>query len=303
MSNNPDPAAEIAAAAAGAEQAPEPGGAFDVKELGPDCPITPLGFLKQKFYFLDFAGQLIELGSEFRKGELMALFGTRMGWLEASGRSGKRSARAARGKPIVRARRLFAKAGAAGADHGLFQARAVRPQGQGARARRASRRHGELVCIAATRCWSAGARASRSRAAKARSSSPGLVGGYVYPTLDALPRPADEAATRRRRQANPRHARKLELEARRHCRAPAALLDRRRAARRRAAHPPAWLDRRAVRRGQDDAAEFLRELMGDWGVFTEDATEAGVRQLLDQDTLAVMFDEIEAEEDNQGRRR
>jgi hypothetical protein len=38
--------------------------------------------------------------------------------------------------------------------------------------------------------------------------------------------------------------------------------------------------------------------MGDWGVNTEDATEAGVRQLLDQDTLAVMFDEIEAEEDN-----
>jgi hypothetical protein len=34
------------------------------------------------------------------------------------------------------------------------------------------------------------------------------------------------------------------------------------------------------------------------GVSTEDATEAGVRQLLDQDTLAVMFDEIEAEADN-----
>src|SRR4051812_8319831 len=84
-----DPAAAIAAAAAATEEAPDmtgpddrsgPGDAFDVKDLPPDCPITPLGFFKQKFLFLDFAGQLIELGSEFRKGELMALFGTRMGW-------------------------------------------------------------------------------------------------------------------------------------------------------------------------------------------------------------------------------
>jgi hypothetical protein len=88
-----DVAAEIAAAAAGSQEAPDmtdgfddrdaPGDAFDVKEIPSDCPIQPLGFLAQKFYFLDFAGQLIQLGSEFRKGELMALFGLRMGWLEA----------------------------------------------------------------------------------------------------------------------------------------------------------------------------------------------------------------------------
>jgi ABC-type lipoprotein export system ATPase subunit len=53
--------------------------------------------------------------------------------------------------------------------------------------------------------------------------------------------------------------------------------------------------------GKTTLQNFLQELMGDWGVFTEDATEAGVRQLLDQDTLAVMFDEIEAEEDNRDR--
>jgi hypothetical protein len=50
--------------------------------------------------------------------------------------------------------------------------------------------------------------------------------------------------------------------------------------------------------GKTTLQQFLRLLMGDWAVSTEDATEAGVRQLLDQDTLAVMFDEIEAEADN-----
>jgi hypothetical protein len=88
----PDPAAAIAAAANAPEDAPDMTGGDALRSAG-RC-VRRQGAArrlsdhaarlpqKKTFYFLDFAGQLIDLGSEFRKGELMALFGTRMGWLD-----------------------------------------------------------------------------------------------------------------------------------------------------------------------------------------------------------------------------
>jgi hypothetical protein len=183
------------------------------RKCRPTGPITPLGFLKQRFYFLDFAGQLIELGSEFRKGELMALYGTRMGCSTSAGRSGKRSRDQARRAARVRARRLFAEGRAAGAYPGLLEAAAVRPQAQGARARRAPRRPrraGAPLRQCGDRRRAQGRARPSAASASARFKS-GEVGGYIYPTLEAITEPAEEPAPVDSRRHHPRLPRNVEL--------------------------------------------------------------------------------------------
>jgi hypothetical protein len=130
------------------------------------------------------------------------------------------------------------------------------------------------------------------------SHKAGLVGGYVYPTLPALPRPADDAASvnvgkqilellKTWNWKRSEIAAYLLL-----CWIAAALLGGAMRIR-----PHGWIVGPSGA-GKTTLQAFLKQLMGEWGVSTEDATEAGVRQTLDQDTLAVMFDEIEAEADN-----
>jgi hypothetical protein len=306
-----DVAAEIASAAAGAQEAPDMtgghdpdergdlGDAFDVKPVPPDCPVQPLGFLAQKFYFLDFAGQLIALGSEFRKGELMALFGTRMGFLDGFWPQWKKI-ETKKGAPPEFEKDGFSQKDA---QQGLIMACSKRglfdPTGK-VRGRGAHKGdHGELVLHCGDAVLVGGRKGVKGRVKDAASFKPGLVGAYVYPTLPALPRPADEAASKdvaglilaaletwnwKRKEI----AAHLLL-----CWIGAALLGGALRIR-----PHGWIVGPSGA-GKTTLQAFLRELMGDWGVFTEDATEAGVRQLLNQDTLAVMFDEIEAEADNQ----
>jgi energy-coupling factor transporter ATP-binding protein EcfA2 len=50
--------------------------------------------------------------------------------------------------------------------------------------------------------------------------------------------------------------------------------------------------------GKSTLQTAMRRLLGSWAIFTEDATEAGLRQLLNKDTLGVMFDEFEPSESN-----
>jgi hypothetical protein len=310
MSNNPDPAAEIAAAAAGAEQAPDltggnapeerGGDAYDVADLGPECPIEPLGFLKQKFFFLDFAGQLIELGSEFRKGELMALFGTRMAWLEDQWPQWKKVAeKGADGKPVMEKDGFSQKLAQQGLIMACSKRRLFDPKSK-VRGRGAHRGDdGELVMHCGDAVLVGGRKGVRDRRKGSGAFRPGLVGGYVYPTLPALPRPAETSAAIDVAE----HVRSC-LESWNWKQGPvaahilfcwlaAAMLGG--ALKHR---PHGWITGPSGA-GKTTLQQFLRELMGDWGVFTEDATEAGLRQLLDQDTLAVMFDEIEAEADKQ----
>lgn len=306
-----DVAAEIASAAANAEEAPDMTGgdhpdergdlgeAFDVKEVPPDCPVQPLGLLGQKFYFLDFAGQLIALGSEFRKGELMALFGTRMGFLDGFWPQWKKI-ETKKGVPPQFEKDGFSQKDA---QQGLIMACSKRglfdPTGK-VRGRGAHKGdHGELVMHCGDAVLVGGRKGVRGRRMDAAQWKPGLVGNYVYPRLPALPRPADEAADVNVAQLilaalETWNWKRNEIAA--HlllCWIGAALLGGALRIR-----PHGWIVGPSGA-GKTTLQAFLRELMGDWGVFTEDATEAGVRQLLNQDTLAVMFDEIEAEANNQ----
>jgi hypothetical protein len=241
-------------------------------------------------------GQLIELGSEFRKGELMALFGTRMGWLDTFWPQWKKVGE--RGERPMFEKDGFSQKGAAGADHGLLEARLFDPKGK-VRGRGAHRGDdGELVLHCGDAVLVGGRKGVKGdRALKSAWFKSGAGRRLRLSDAAGAPRPDEEpASVASAGKSSPASKRGTGSGARspRIC----CCAGWRGAARRRAAHPPAWLDRRPVGRGQDDAAAIPAELMGDWGVFTEDATEAGVRQLLDQDTLAVMFDEIEAEADN-----
>lgn len=312
----PDPLAGIAAAAAAPEEAPdlrggeEDGGeAYDAVDLPADCPVTALGFMKQKFYFLDFARQLIELGSEFRKGELMALFGTRMGFLEKRWPQWKKvgdrktGENGDDGKPITVP--VFEEDGFSQKDaqrglilacskRGIFDPRG-RVRGRGAHLGE----DGELVLHCGDSVMVGGRKGVRGRVLKSTTFRTGLVGRYVYPTMDRISAPAETPATV---NVGMEILRLLETwNWKRPEIAPYLLLCWIAAARIGGAlriRPHGWITGPSGA-GKTTLQEFLQCLMEDWGIFTEDATEAGVRQLLDQDTLAVMFDEIEAEEDNE----
>lgn len=57
---------------------------LDVMPIGKDCPIVPLGVNGKTYYFLDELRQLIETSTKFDKGELTALFGQQVGWVDAN---------------------------------------------------------------------------------------------------------------------------------------------------------------------------------------------------------------------------
>lgn len=303
----------VAASAAEVQDAPMLGGtppdsasvAFDVAELGDDCPVQPLGFLQQKFFFLDFAGQLIALGSEFRKGELMALFGTRMAWLENKWpswiKTGEKTDKATGEKiPILEKApgEFNQKHSQKGlilhcSKRGLFDPR-NKVRGRGAH----EDGNGGIVfhCGDTLLARQAG---TRGQLKQAKMFKAGLLGGFVYPTAPKLPHPADAPAS-----LADSHEVIRDLETWRWKRGEIdayllfCLLIAMMCGGALKIRPHGWIVGPSGA-GKTTLQKFLQLIMDEWGVFTEDATEAGVRQLLDNDTLAVMFDEIEAEEDNQ----
>jgi adenylylsulfate kinase-like enzyme len=55
--------------------------------------------------------------------------------------------------------------------------------------------------------------------------------------------------------------------------------------------------------GKSTLQKALEHLLDGGALHTQDATEAALRQLLKQQTLPVLFDELEANEDNRRARR
>jgi hypothetical protein len=291
------------------------GDAYDVEDLGQDCPVQPLGFLLQKQYFLDWAGQLIELDTRFQKGELMALFGTQIGWLDNKWPKWKpKPGTGKKGEPPEWIFDDFDQADAqrallgACAKAGLFN-----PRGK-VRGRGAHRGdHGELILHCGDEVVVAGAISGLRRPTAPKGHKPGLVTGYVYPRAEKLPVPGKRALMAAHAVElletldtwNWRDQTRVEIEIgdeRKRvglasylllCWIAAATLGG-------ALHhrPHVWITGPSGS-GKTTLQQLIRDLMDQWGVSTEDATEAGVRQLLDQDTLPVMFDEIEPDAENE----
>lgn len=288
---------------------PEAGDAYDISELGPQCPVTPLGAQGKICWFLDYRGGLFDLSSRCEKGELMMLFGTRMAYLETKWTAWKKTGEAAtgeiddKGKPVMRA--IFEPNGfdQTKAQKGLILASAKMPPfdpTNKVRGRGAHRgKDGELILHCGDQLLIGGRRGVRGQPVKTAVAKVGFHGGFVYPRAVALPHPDDRPAEvniamevmrlletwRWKRGAIEAYLMLCWLMT---ANAGGALKNR----------PHGWIVGPSGA-GKTTLQDFIEALMGEWGLRTEDASAAGVRQLLDQDTLAVMFDEIEAEENNQ----
>ncbi len=276
------------------DDGPESGGhGYVIATLPDDCPVTPLGVHGANNHLLDYRGQLITLGSEFRKGEVMQLFGERMGWLvDVFPQYGKPQGNLPAPCVGFDQKRVQEALIMACSKRGIFNP-AGRVRGRGAH----KGTHGELYLHCGDRVVVAGEWTVGGKTKPVRAASTGLVAGLVFPSDEALPAPDPMAAgvqigatilslIRSWNWKDPIHA-LLAFSW-----LPTANLGG--ALRRR---PHMWLVGPSGA-GKTSLQEMFRALMGPWAIATEDATEAGLRQCLNQDTLAVMFDEMEPDEDS-----
>lgn len=306
MNNRAEQIAQIAAAPQAAPDMRAPsdtdnaGDGYDEVILPDGCPITPLGFLKKTNFFLDFAGQLIDYGSEFRKGEIMMLFGPKMRWLEKQRQFIQwKEVKTARGEPPqfepdgFNQKKVQEALIHACTAKGLFD-----PTGK-VRGRGAHKgNNGEIILHCGDAVLIGGRVGANRRALKPKTFDTGLIGDMVFPTAPALKRPADVAAPDKVAQSIIDLFTKWNWQGGWidaylvYCWTMTAMVGGALKWR-----PHIWLNGPSGA-GKTTLQQLIRSILGDWTLHTEDATEAGLRQLLAQDTIAVMFDEIEPDEHN-----
>lgn len=303
-----DPKAVIAAAADAPQAAPDmrrpkatnaakSGGHWDVKELPADSPVVPLGHLAGTNYVLDHAGQLRPLSADCRKGEVMMLFGpVGIPWLSHPDNYPQYAAPKGNEPPYIKGfdqtkvqEALIIACG----KKGLFDP-SGKVRGRGAHAGA----DGELILHCGDQVWIAGGRHLNGRPKPVETGLPtGPIGDYVYPAAPKIKPPAIEAAPvevgvdilnliRQWRWKDPVFALLVvgfivaaPIGGALHWR------------------PHMWIVGPSGA-GKSTLHFLIRKLMGPWALATEDATEAGLRQTLNQDTLGVLFDEFEPSESN-----
>lgn len=282
--------------------------AFDTIDLPDDCPVTALGHLKQRYFFLDFAGQLIELGSEFRKGEIFGLFGTATPWAEKYRPwiQWKSDPSVKKGEPpkfiedgfsqreVQRAMIL------ACSKKGIFDP-TDRVRGRG------SHRgpDGELILHCGDELLVAGRRGTRNNVLKSEWMPTGLLGKLIFPTGPQLPHPAEHPASGRVADQvldqldgwkwavgrsdtlNCSIAAHIVL-----CWMALAMVCG--ATRHR---PNLWFVGPSGA-GKTALQQFIRAILSEWALDCEDPSEAWLAQTLADQRLAVTFDEPEPDGQN-----
>lgn len=269
------------------------GNGYVMAELPNDAPVQPLGHRLQQYFFLDYRGQLIQLGTELRKGEIMSLFGTRMGYLSdvfpqyAKAQGGERARVNGFDQKRVQEALIIACS-----KRGIFD-----PTGK-VRGRGAHRGlNSELYMHCGNQVLIAGETTLAGKPKPVRKVKPGLVGSYVFPTLAEISAPDEVAAPTEIGHmlvgliASWRWQHSI-FSMLYFCWIATAMVGGALKVR-----PHLWVNGPSGA-GKTALQQLTRHLVSDWGIATEDATEAGLRQTLDQDTLAVMFDEMEPDETN-----
>lgn len=295
QANAPLPAPDFRVPDSAADSAP-----YDVIQIPEGCPVQVLGHLKKTIYFLDFCGQLIEMTSKFEKGEIMLLFGGRgMAWLEKHFTQFKNiGGNSDKNPPNIvpdgfNQRQVQEAFIGAATMRGIFD-----PTGK-VRGRGAHRGpNGEIILHCGDAVLIGGRKGTRGRPLKPAWHETGLIGDLVFPTAPKLARPDDTPAPKEVGQSI------LKLIETWNWKggwidaylvfcwiatspAGGALKWR----------PHLWINGPSGA-GKTTLQDMIRKIEGDWAIKTEDSTEAGLRQLLNQDTIAVMFDEIEPDEHN-----
>jgi hypothetical protein len=253
-----------------------------------DCPVEPLGKLGQLHFYLDEQKQMISLDPQKHgKTHILALFGRRFKlvhqyWPRYSDKTGSDGKPIVTGwKPEVAAETLMG----ACAMQGIFD-----PQGKvrGTGAHRSA--DGELILHCGDKIFITGPHSGYV--------DPGLIAGYVYPAGPSRPRPFEHEI-----DTTPGELLLVHLKAWHWmrplvdpmlalgwigCAMVGGALDWR---------PHAWITG-STATGKSTLQKLIRELFNGAALTTGNATEASLRQLLKQQTLPVLFDELEAQEDN-----
>lgn len=297
---------DIRAAAKKAKRAPDmravedDGGYDDAPVLLPGSPVTPLGIQQLKLWVLDAANQLIAMGTDCRKGDLVLLFGGDHYLTNRFPRYSKPS----KDDPVPRV---------IGFDQSDAQTELVmacqkkgifNPQGRvfGRGAHRAGEFQEQLVLHMGRRVLIAGEPDKKGKIGPLAEYSAGAIGEQFFPALPALPAPASEPST-----AN--DAREL-LDLFRQWYwvepDPAPLLLLGMCAQMHICGALEWRSHvwlaGPTAAGKSSLQKLIRAIHGQWCLHTEDASEAAVRQVLGDDTLPVMIDEAEAD-DNPDKQR
>lgn len=272
---------------------PEDGEQWDSMAVPTDAPMVPLGTLDGTLFVLDFAGQLRGVTAECRNGEMQLLCGGDR-WLRKVWPLYGPPDRATN-KPTIKGfdhKKAQTALITSCAKLGIFNP-AGRTRGRGAH----EGPDGELLMHGGDEVWRSAWKYG-GRMQRPVSHATGKIGKLIFPTAEALDPPADAAATvevaeelldllREWRWTDPIMPELVLSWV--VCALVGGALGWR---------PHLWVVGPSGAGKSTLQNEVIRKLVGDWGVSTEDASEAGLRQTLNQDTLAVMFDEFEPDENN-----
>jgi hypothetical protein len=282
--DNAKPAPKVGRSRGEAPQEDEP----ELPMLDPRCPVEPLGVNGQIHYYLDERRQLIGLDPQKHgKTHILALFGRKSElceqiWPRFSDKTALDGSQIVTGwKPEIAAQRLMR----ACAWAGIFD-----PQGKvrGTGAHRDE--DGELVLHLGDQVFITGVHSGYVE--------PGKIGQFVYPAGPSRPRPDPVAQDTAAGEILLMKLRAWHWQ--RPLIDPMLLLGQCGCAMLGGAlkwRPHAWITG-GTETGKSTLQELLRALHDGAALKTGNATEAGLRQLLKQQTLPVFFDELEAQEDN-----
>lgn len=250
--------------------------------VGDDCPVTPLGRDGKVFFFLTPGGQLVSYeDGKFGQAHITALFaGDAIDWLVREFPSFNQGGTLTGFKANYAQISLFS----ACEKRGVFDPREkVRGLGcwKGA--------NGELIQHLGDEVWIDGPEGRTKH-------KPGMIGDHVYPGRPAVPRPltgGQKAAQEVFMDLRTWNWLRGDLDARlllgwMACAIMGAALDWR---------PMIFMIGDAGS-GKSSVQERIKKLMGPRVASTVDATPAALRQIVGHDSIAVNFDEIEADVNN-----
>ena len=314
MPKKPAPGLDsLAAAAASPQAAPNLLSDIDAPEqrreppqqgLGPNCPVKALGKNGKLYYFLDDSGQLIEVNSQFTKGDIYSLFGRDPGVAETLfPQYGKPVKDPSTGENLIdeHGRTVFEIRGLdqTKAQKRLIQAcswqgifdRNTGEHGRGAHVGR----DGQIILHCGNELLMGAMKGVGGRKIAPRYVDTGIVDKAVYSAAPPLPRPADQPSTtdmanetlttlRSWRWRAPDIMPLLLLGFIGQAQIPGALPWR--------AH--LWINAGSGS-GKTTLMDYIDYHIDEWRLRAASATEAGIRQILGNDALAVLVDEFEAE--------
>lgn len=287
------------------------GDRMEVMALEPDCPVQPLGHLDKDLFFLDYRGQLRTMGSEFRKGELMLLFGTAIDWLDDNYPqwknigTNKEPELVKDGFNQTKVQRALIHECA---RRGLFD-----PQGK-VRGRGSHRGpNGEIILHCGDVIYVGGRRGTKGQRVRNAWMKPGLIGPHIFPTKPGLPRPDDRGASIDAGRAvlailsmwNWKEGRRVALDA--HGKQMVSLdallmlgwLGCARLCGAIGWRPHVWLVGPSGA-GKSTLQALISRLLSEWALESQDPSEAWISQSLLDQRLPVLYDEPEPSEDGGG---